>query len=352
MTPFKEEISKAVVRHIATELHLDEGFVERATDGLDALELKGRVQHVADALFAALPTPWTAALDALSVFEGQDLGGRGLRGWPILHVIEQHGLGHPSESLAAIRRLTSMFSGEFAVRPFLRQDPVGALAVMRAWTQDDSEHVRRLASEGCRPRLPWGGHIRPFQQDPTAVLELLEDLRDDPTEYVRRSVANNLNDISKDHPGRTVEVCARWAQGASKNRLRLVRHALRGLVKAGDLGALAVLGVTEPRVEVLEFTAPGPVAIGDAVSITTELQVDATQKLVVDYRVTFTGKKRARTKVFKWTTRVFDAGRHGLTKRHSLADVSIRTHYPGTHSVALLVNGRQLAEASFEVTAP
>ncbi|MCP4807765.1 MAG: DNA alkylation repair protein [Proteobacteria bacterium] len=354
MTAFKEEISIELVERIARELHLDDEFVRSASEGLDGMELKERVRHVAQELRQVLPASWPMVLSALSALEGQDLGGLG--GWPILQVIEDGGLEHPDESMAAIRRLTSMFSGEFAVRPFLRADPVGMLAVMRSWTSDPDEHVRRLASEGCRPRLPWGGHIRPLQQDPTGVLELLEDLRDDDSEYVRRSVANNLNDIAKDHPARVVEVCGRWMEGVSRDRQRLVRHALRSLVKAGDVGALAVLGVTEPRLEVLRFDVTSDVEIGQPVELVVELDVDGPQKLIVDYRVHFVGKKGPRKKVFKWSTKSVAAGRLSLRKAHPMVEVSIRKLYVGEHRIELLINGRVLGEATFElsrsVTAP
>ena len=348
MSAFKEEISIELVERLHRELGLDDSFLEIRT-GLRDLELKARVRLVADALHECLPARWDATLAALDTFAGADLGG--LAGWPILQVIEDHGLEHPEESLAAIRRLTSMFSGEFAVRPYLRRDPVGALATMRGWTQDPDEHVRRLASEGCRPRLPWGGHLKAYIEDPTPVLELLEDLRDDPSEYVRRSVANNLNDIAKDHPGRVVEVAARWMDGADRDRTRLVKHALRHLIKAGDVGALAVIGVQAPRLDGVTFTASGPVAIGGGVDLVAELRLSQPQKLVVDYRVHFVGKRGPRKKVFKWSTRRA-SGVVRLEKTHPMVDVSIRKHYAGEHRVELLVNGQPVAQAAFELTAP
>ena len=144
--------------------------------------------------------------------------------------------------MQAQHELTQRFTAEFSIRPFIERHPEATLARLAQWTQDPSPHVRRLVSEGTRPRLPWASRLRDFQRDPAPVLALLERLKDDPELYVRRSVANNLNDIGKDHPDLLADVARRWLQNASPERRWIVRHALRSAIKRAEPGALSALG--------------------------------------------------------------------------------------------------------------
>ena len=229
--------------------------------------------------------------------------------------------------------------------------------MLQRWATDPSEHVRRLVSEGTRPRLPWAGRLRAFQVDPAPVLELLELLKDDRSEYVRRSVANNLNDIAKDHPEIAIETCRRWAEGASPERMRIVRHALRSLVKSGHPGALAVLGVTHgAAADVLDGAVePERIAIGGDVAVSFELQNpgDARERFVVDYQVHFV-KANGKTapKVFKLAIVELEPGEAmGFRRRLSLQQRTTRTHYPGLHRIEALVNGMAYALGEFELVA-
>ena len=338
MSAFKEEIDAG----LAARLGRDLGVPVQVGD-LAGLELKDRVVTVSEALYAGLGEDWLERL--VDTFEGADLGS--LRGWPILRVIEDHGTERPVEALEAIRRLTPMFSGEFAVRPHLIADPDGTLAIMKGWTSDPSEHVRRLASEGARPRLPWGQRLPAFVADPRPLFPLLEPLLDDRSAYVRRSVANHLNDISKDHPALVVEVLGRWAR---PGREKLVRRALRSLVKSGDLGALALIGVGEPELSVVRFEVEPRCRIGESVGMLVELACRAEQKLVVDYAVGLVGRKGRRRKVFKWSTRQVRPGRVVLERRHPMRPVSVRRLYPGEHTVELQINGRSFGTRPFQLT--
>ena len=161
---------------------------------------------------------------------------------PHLFFVARHGLDHFEDSMRAQHALTQLFTAEYSIRAFLEKHPGATLARLREWTADPSHHVRRLVSEGTRPRLPWAPRLRAFQKDPRPVLELLELLKDDPELYVRRSVANNLNDIGKDHPALLTAVAKRWLRGASPERRWIVSHALRSAVKRADAGALGALG--------------------------------------------------------------------------------------------------------------
>jgi 3-methyladenine DNA glycosylase AlkC len=274
---------------------------------------------------------------------------------PHAEFVAQNGLDHPDASLDAQREITKRASCEFAIRPFLERHPDLALAKLRAWTSDPDEHVRRLVSEGTRPRLPWAPRLRAFQQDPRPVLELLERLKDDPSEYVRRSVANNLNDISKDHPELVVETCGRWLQDADHRR-KLVRHALRTLVRAGHSDAVRLAGgdaraPIQARVEI----DPPKAAIGGAVRVLVTLHnpADAPAKLVLVLRVHFVkANGSTSSKAFKLPdTLLAPRATATLSKTISLRQHSTRTHHPGLHRVDLLVNGVQQGSAAFALRA-
>jgi 3-methyladenine DNA glycosylase AlkC len=141
-------------------------------------------------------------------------------------------------SMKALHELTRRFTAEFAIRPFLIAQEARTLASLMKWTRDPDPHVRRLCSEGSRPRLPWGLRLQSFVRDPRPTLPILEALKDDPELYVRRSVANHLGDIAKDHPDLVLDLCARWLKGASSERKWLIRHALRYPAKKGSKAAL------------------------------------------------------------------------------------------------------------------
>lgn len=350
MAAFKDNIDDAVIVDWARRLDLDRGWVDRTAAALPDLELKARVAHVAAALWDALGPDFPSALRRMldAVFSETDpLTGWGT--WPAFRFVSDNGLDHPELSLAALERLTPLWSAEFAVRPFLVQHPELTLATCHAWAQSEREHVRRLASEGTRPRLPWGMQLRDFVADPTPVLELLERLRDDPAEYVRRSVANNLNDVAKDHPDRVVAVCQAWMEGASPERQRLVKHALRTLIKQGHPGALAIVGVTPPQLADWSWDVSPTVQLGGHVVVTVRLLLEADQKLIVDYLVRFAGARGPRRKVFKGHVVQGRVGVVELTKRLPVKPVTVRRYYAGTQGIELLINGQNLGAASFEL---
>jgi 3-methyladenine DNA glycosylase AlkC len=223
---------------------------------------------------------------------------------------------------------------------------------------DPNLHVRRWISEGTRPRLPWGAQLTAFIRDPAPTLDLLEHLKDDPSAYVRKSVANHLNDITKDHPARVIEVAERWLQGASAERRWIVTHALRTLVKKGDAAALALLGYgTAAALQVPRFSVtPTSATLGDTVTMTLSLtnQSAQTEQVVIDYRLHYV-KANGKTspKVFKWTTRTLAAHETiTLEKNHLLRDVTTRTHYSGQHTLDIQVNGQVLAATQFSLTVP
>ncbi len=338
-------------------------FVRASVDGFDDLELGARAQQIADAMAEALPADRGRAIAVVRGSLGPELEGSELEGmaaffyWPHIKFVAEHGQGHLEDALELQYELTKRFTAEFSIRSYLVGEHRDAtLTRLREWTADPSEHVRRLVSEGTRPRLPWAPRLRDFLDDPAPVLELLELLRDDDSEYVRRSVANNLNDIAKDHPDVVVATCRRWWTAADDDGRRMIRHALRTLVKAGDLDALDVLGygpssparVVEGRIE------PAVVAIGDAVRVHVDVEnpSDDDCRALVDIRIHFVKANGSRSpKVFKGAELELAPGeRHTVSKKVSVSQQSTRTHHPGTHAVEALVNGVTVDVGTFELT--
>ncbi len=337
-------------------------FVARALEGLDALELKERVLHVIAAMASVLPADFREAAPILEAAgerwppRGEDADPlSGFARWPLIDYVAEHGLDHPELALPLLGKLTPLFSAEFAVRPFLVRYPEQALAALEGFARDEDEHVRRLASEGTRPRLPWGIRLPAFQADPAPVLALLEHLRDDPSLTVRRSVANNLNDISKDNPEAVIATCRRWQRGASDERQWVIGHATRTLVKAGHPDVFPLLGYTaKPKLafEGLRL-AKKTVAMGEDLNFRFRLHSKARgkQKIVVDYaihHVKANGKTTA--KVFKLKTLELAAGATvELAAKRPFRQITTRRYHAGRHAVEILVNGCPLAKRDFEL---
>lgn len=355
--PLKDQIdAKLLSRFSASVSEVDPGAdigqIEACAEALDALELKDRINLIADALARALSGDRRSQLR--SVVKLSQAGFEGMAGWPIASFIERHCLCEPEEALTAMSRVTETFTCEFAVRPYLDQHLELTMKHVMAWTESESEHPRRLASEGTRPRLPWGPRVAALSQDPTIGLGVLDRLRHDGSDYVRRSVANHLNDIAKDHPDLVVRTANRWAT-ETETDMSMIRHALRSLIKAGDAAAMEVLGFTsEPEVEVLDFeVTPPTVVLGESIELAAKLRSVAAvpQKLVVDFvihHVLANGQTSA--KVFKWATPTIDPGQIlELQKTRKIATASTRRYHPGRHRVELQVAGASVASGVFDL---
>lgn len=329
-------------------------FLATASPGLDALSIMERVRHIADALWPALPDDYAEALAIVRAMAPQLT--HGFQAVAVTEFVARHGLDDIDRSLAALAELTRFGSAEFAVRPFLVQDSARTLAVMAQWSRSENEHVRRLASEGSRPRLPWAARVPALKADPMLAAPILETLKGDPSAYVRKSVANHLNDIAKDRPDWLVDRLASWPKDDPRT-VWIIRHALRTLIKQGDPRALALIGVGHgAAVTVRDFAvAPASVRLGDAITITADLTSTAAEaeRLVVDYRLHYAragGKSAA--KVFKLRTFELGSGETiGLSIRQTIKDFSTRRHHPGTHEVELIVNGQTMARTSFDLLA-
>ncbi len=336
------------------------GFVADAGAGLDALELMGRAQHIADAMARALPADRLECLAIVVRSLGEPVPEPGAGGGisplvylPLTLFVATHALDHPEAALDAQHALTKRFSCEFSIRAYVEAWPDLTLARLAIWVSDPDPHVRRLVSEGTRPRLPWASRLRALQADPTPVLPLLARLRDDPSEYVRRSVANHLNDIGKDLPAVLFEVCRRWLVDAPPDRVALVRHALRDRVKKGDPEAIGLLGAGGGTFAV-RADLPAAAALGGTLQVVVHVEnTGATAtRAVVDLVVGFPGRSAAgRRKVFKLRTVDLAPGEAvALRKTISLKDHTTRTAIAGPHVLAAQIDGVATALGTVDVS--
>lgn len=343
-------------------------FADQALAGLDGLELKARVLQVARALATTLPAEVDRAAGILEASlgppgAGDDLGQlrtseAGLAGWAVWPLTETIALiaaeREPERGLAALHTMTQRLTAEFAIRPFLIHHPALGLATLQRWVHDPSAHVRRLVSEGSRPRLPWGLRLKALVADPSPTLPLLRALQDDPSAYVRRSVANHLNDIAKDHPELIARWLAEYLPGAPAPRQALLRHASRSLIKQGDAAVLAAWGLGAAfRGQVVLALSPGVLTVGGELLLALQLHSTARQpqRLAIDYAVHHVKANGTTTpKVFKgWVVELAPGETRRLERRHSMKAVSTRRYHPGAHALDLRINGRVVAVAGFEL---
>ena len=376
MEPFKNLIHPSLVARMAAHLHRGwpafdaPRFQALAGAGLDRLELKARAMQVADALKATLPRDFEHAAQVIETAlaplhsaprpAGQDACRDGLEGWalwPVGEFVARAGLDQPRRALQALHALTQRFTAEFAIRPFIVAHPQLTFATLQRWTADPSEHVRRLVSEGSRPRLPWGLRLHSLVQDPSPTLPLLRALQDDPSPYVRRSVANHLNDIAKDHPGLVAQWLDEHLPDAPLPRRALLRHASRTLIKAGNPAVLKAWGVGQAlRGAASLHIQPRRVALGGALTLTLKLHSSSprTQTLVIDYAVHHVKADGSlRPKVFKgWQVQLPAHGELVRVKLHSMRAVTTRRYHAGRHALVVHVNGRAVAEGHFVLRLP
>ncbi|PYI51577.1 DNA alkylation repair protein [Paenibacillus flagellatus] len=319
-------------------------------DGWESLALKARMRRIAESLAATLPPDYR---EALAIVKRAAAGARGFEYMLFPDFVELRGLDDPEASVPALAELTSGSSAEFAVRPFIRRYPSLMMPQLKRWAADPDEHVRRLASEGCRPRLPWSFALDEFKRDPAPVLEVLELLKEDESEYVRRSVANNLNDIAKDHPALVLDVARRW-YGRHPHTDWIVRHGCRTLLKRCDPEALRFFGLAPAErvaVEGLTLSAE-EVPIGGELTVSFAVVHDGDEpvKLRIEYGVDFVkANGRPSRKLFKLSEKEYAPGATALRFRHKFAQLTTRKHYPGEHRVAIIVNGAETASLPFRL---
>ena len=362
---FKDWFDKAAARDLAAQVARampsfdQDQFVRVASRNLHVLEFAGRVQQFSQALAVTLPKSIPNALDVLTNSLPDPLPDcesvtDGWLQWPVGQFIADYGVEHFDASMGAMVELTQRFSSEYAVRPFVDRYPQATFERLLSLTNDASPHVRRWCSEGVRPRLPWGKKLQDLVANPKPIWPILEALKDDDELYVRRSVANNLNDIAKDHADLVVQRCQAWSRGRNDRRDWTIKHGLRSLVKDGNPGALSVIGFAPPKKLTAELMIqPREIAVGGEIELSAQLETECNQaqELMIDYAVHYVRKGgKTSDKVFKWKTLQLAAGGNAtLDKRHAMKTTTVRALYPGLHRVELQVNGARVAEASFRL---
>ncbi len=336
------------IKAVYDPFSVDEFLRAVFNDSWAELALKDRIYHISRTLGDYLPTDYAAAL---SVVMNYGIWLEGFAGFfPIF--IELYGQAEADWdlSMAALARYTPYASAEIAVRAFIINHEERMMAQMRAWAEHEDENVRRLASEGCRPQLPWGLALTSFKRDPTPILPILEQLKQDPSLHVRKSVANNLNDISKTHPELVAKLAQEW-YGKHEYTDWIVKHACRTLLKQGHREVLGIFGFgNAAAVQVLDFALDTPaISIGEELTFRFVIRADEPTKVRLEYGVDYV-KANGKTsrKIFQISEISLKAGeKKTYAKKQSFADVSVRKHYPGTHTITLIVNGAQQGSLDF-----
>jgi 3-methyladenine DNA glycosylase AlkC len=361
----KNIYSPAFVGQIAAEVRstyaaLDVADFERRVFDAEwpTRELKQRTRHLSTCLRATLPPDYRDALAVLTTTVARMVARDGDRlafEWGVFpDFVEAYGADDPDASLPALEVLTRLSSAEFAIRPFLLRHFERTVAQMRTWATHSSPMVRRLATEGMRPRLPWGMGVPALKRDPDAAWPILERLKNDPAETVRRSIANHLNDISKDHPERVLDAAERW-YGQSDETDWVVRHACRGLLKQGNPRALALFGFERGAagIEVSELRYDPTVARGDTwhFSFLIKNAAPRAQKIRLEYALHFlTSTGGMSRKVFKIKELEYAPAATERIERHQrFIDFTTRKHYAGPHRIDVVANGEVLTTGAFEV---
>ena len=318
------------------------------------LELKERVRHTTISLRANLPGDYREALEIIRKTAAEPvLKDYGFEKMVFADFIEVYGLDDYEASIPALEQFTCLISAEFAVRPFIKQYPQQMMEQMLHWSSSEKEDLRRLSSEGCRPRLPWAMALPDLKADPTPILPILENLKDDPSEVVRRSAANNLNDISKDNPQVMLDLLKKWKEENIPDFEKMSKQALRTLVKKGDPQALELLGFSgsaQVKVTNLQLSAKS-IKMGETIAFSFELESTSSegQNLVIDYIVHLVRSKgKTSQKVFKMSQKTLaPAEKAVFRKNHSFAAVTTRKYYPGIHKIELQINGQKMGSLEF-----
>ena len=354
----KEIFNAARLQHIATEMTAvypafnAKAFLKMANDGLADLSIMQRMARVSECLHTVLPLGYDESLEILRALAPRLNSGFVSISLP--HYVAMYGAHDFEQSMDALKYFTTFGSAEFAIRYFLRSDLQRSLALMQQWSLDDNEHVRRLASEGSRPRLPWSFRLEQIQSDPTLAAGILDNLKADESLYVRKSVANHLNDITKDHPDWVLDLIEGWSL-ENKHTAWIAKHALRSLIKQGNQRALAIIGASgKAEVEIVGVKVePAVIRLGEKIKLSFDVKstVAESQRLVIDYAIDYVKANGGTSaKVFKLKALTL-AGKatERVSRGQQIKELTTRKHYVGEHAVHILVNGERLASTSFEI---
>jgi len=317
----------------------------------DNLELKVRMHHITKQIHTHLPIAYKQQIEILnqvvSFFNG-------LTAMIFPNFVEQYGTNDYELSLKTLAFYTQFSTSEFAIRPFIINQPKATINQMVLWSKNENHHVRRLASEGCRPLLPWAMKLHELVKDPTPILPILENLKSDDEDYVYRSVANNLNDISKSHPELVIELCKKWQKGGHKQTQWVIKHALRTLLKKGDLEAMKIFGFGDVSgIKINNFKIEKTkMAIGESTYFKMEVcNASNSAKFRLEYSIYYlknNGKHSPKVFQLKETT-LQQNEIIKLRKKITFTDFTTRKHYKGQHYIEVKVNGIALQKIDFEL---
>jgi 3-methyladenine DNA glycosylase AlkC len=314
-------------------------------------ELKQRMRHIAVSLRIVLPVDYTKAI---AIMMKAIPNFRGFLSMTFPDFVEVYGLDDPHTSVSALELFTQYGSSEFSVRPFIIKYPDIMRPQLLKWAKHENHHVRRLASEGCRPRLPWAMALPEFKKDPAHVLKVIEMLKADESEYVRKSVANNLNDISKDNPSIAYDTAKRW-YGSNPKTNWIVKHGMRGLLKKGNKDALKLFGYEGAKGITISNLGldKKKIKLGDKFYFSFDmiLKQAHNENVRIEYTIDFiTSTGKISKKIFKITEGKYQKGKtYSFKKAHSFKDLTTRKHFKGRHKLAIIINGENLAEKQFTV---
>ncbi len=363
-TALKDYINRQSIRQLGRQIQtahaqfpLDR-FVRASCKGLASLEFTGRTSHIAAVLREVLPDDVPRSLSIIADCLPEPLPysdgmfSENFWLWPLSDFVRDYGSEHWEESLATCYKLTQCFTAEFAIRPQLQRHPDKTLELLQSWTADSSEHVRRLCSEGPRPRLPWAARLDLPRK---LVVPILESMKSDPSRYVQKSVANHLNDLGKEDAAWLLRTMKRWNRSGSGQTRWIVRHALRTQIKEGDPAALAIIGYSPAALKDVELrVTPKNVAIGETVTAQLRLasRKQQSQKLLIDWVLHYARPNReSYRKVFKGKEIDLPPGEpFAWEKSFDMTPRNTRSLHPGKHRLEVQANGSVVAAAEFRIT--
>ena len=358
---WKDRLNHETIREFANVIKSEydpfpvEEFLKSTVDeSWSGLELMARGRKICVNLGKYLPADYS---EALAVIDKVIDKYKGMAVYSLVDFIEVFGQNEANWelSVSAMERYTQYASAEFVVRPFIVKNEERMMARMYAWSKHDNEHVRRLSSEGCRPQLPWGQALAGFKKDPSPVLPIITQLKTDPSAYVRKSVANNINDISKTHPDLIVKLAQDW-YGENEYTDWIIKHGCRTLLKKGNRDALAIFGYQDvTAVDVSGFTIDrASVPFGGEMTFSFEILSETPTKVRLEYGIDYVKANGKRNRKIFQISEISLKGKtkKAYSKKHSFEELSTRKHYPGLHSITLIVNGAERGTLDFELLAP
>jgi 3-methyladenine DNA glycosylase AlkC len=360
--PFKNQLGEQPIKVIAGHLSSNDEkfnkkhFLKIALHNLDDLSLMERNRQIVSAMLVCLPEDFIQAkkiiVNALAPVDNQ-IDKQGIHSWlavPMAEFLGKYGINHLSHALDGLAAVTKLFSSEWGIRHLLDMHQAMVLKQLDKWCDHENEHVRRLVSEGSRPRLPWGFQLKAFIASPDLTFPLLEKLKNDSSDYVRLSVSNHLNDISKDHPDYLQAKLESWLDVKNPQRMKLIKHACRTLIKQGHQPTLKMLGYNPLELSEIELNLENHVVeYGSQLSFDFMFIGPKGKDIIIDYAIHFHKSNGSKSpKIFKWKVgKVNNNGQFKAKKNHTIKPITTRKYYNGDHQLEIFVNGKSIINMPF-----